>query len=59
MGFEWVSVEERLPGYDGKYLVCTNQNKIFSARFYDGVFCCFSDESRVVTHWMPLPEPPT
>lgn len=55
---EWISVGERLPENDGKYLVCTQGRKVFIARFYDGVFCCFSDESRVVTHWMELPEPP-
>ena len=55
---EWISVEDRLPESDGKYLVCTQKQKVFIARFYEGVFCCFSDESRMVTHWMELPEPP-
>lgn len=55
---EWISVDDRLPESDGKYLVCTQSEKVFIARFYGGVFCCFSDESRVVTHWMALPELP-
>ncbi len=54
----WISIDERLPESDGKYLVCTQRQKIHISTFYGGAFCCFSDESRVVTHWMALPELP-
>lgn len=55
---EWVSVEEQgKPTSDGRYLVCTKNNTVHIARYYDFRFCCF-EEHNEVTHWMPLPELP-
>ncbi|ECF9291676.1 DUF551 domain-containing protein [Salmonella enterica] len=60
---EWVSSEDRKPFTDGSYLVCTNVNSIEIAEY-----CMFLrrfqlsndlDGFEHVTHWMPLPEPPT
>ena len=53
---EWISVEQRLPDRDGKYLVYTSKGFIFAQGY-----CCtnsFGFESWDVTHWMPLPEAP-
>ena len=57
---EWISVEERLPETEGKYLVCTANGNIGVGNFIDyygtGKRLCF--DTWAVTHWMPLPEPP-
>ena len=58
---EWISVEDRLPVREGKYLVCTTNGNIGVGNFIDyygkGTHLCF--DCWAVTHWMPLPEPPT
>lgn len=53
--FEWVSVRERLPEKDGRYLVCTEHwsNWVGVSSLRSGVW----DDSKV-SHWMNLPEPP-
>lgn len=56
---EWISVEERLPDREGKYLVYTWKGYIMFSNFCD--YCldgdlCFDNYN--VTHWMPLPEAP-
>ena len=57
---EWISVDERLPEREGKYLVCTANGNIGVGNFIDyygkGTHLCF--DCWVVTHWMPLPEAP-
>lgn len=57
---EWISVDERLPTNEGKYLVCTAKGKVYVENFVDyygnGKRLCF--DNYTVTHWMPLPEPP-
>ena len=57
---EWISVDERLPETEGKYLVCTTNGNIGVGSFIDyygkGTRLCF--DCWAVTHWMPLPEPP-
>lgn len=57
---EWISVDERLPEREGKYLVCTTNGNIGVGNFIDyygkGTHLCF--DCWAVTHWMPLPEPP-
>ena len=58
---EWISVDERLPDREGKYLVCTTNGNIGVGDFIDyygkGTHLCF--DCWAVTHWMPLPEAPT
>ena len=55
---EWISVEERLPENGTKCLVYTNRgkwlDKIEITHYNEGFYI----EYCVVTHWMPLPEPP-
>lgn len=61
---EWISVEDRLPENDGRYL-CNVQSFAFPGMFYQAILrydkVGFRDGSIYtddVTHWMPLPEPP-
>ena len=62
---EWVSVEERLPGVSGNY-ICAVKDKngsvwtipaewILEMKMWIGAF---GEIKNIVTHWMPLPEPP-
>ena len=63
---KWISVKEKLPKKEGKYLIYTKnltgykplEENIFIAIFYcnDWIFKYWEDND--VTHWMPLPEPP-
>ena len=54
---KWISVEERLPERNGRYLThCDVEGQTLVCILY----CCkvggFNEGT--VTHWMPLPEPP-
>ena len=57
---EWISVDERLPDREGKYLVCTTNGNIGVGNFINyygkGLHLCF--DCWAVTHWMPLPKAP-
>lgn len=55
----WIPVSERLPedrvrvlGFDG--------DRVFEAELFEGQWIWVSNKAHnwVVTHWMPLPEPP-
>lgn len=60
---KWVSVEDRLPG-EGEVVMCRHkalQNPVFCQ--WDESDLCWVNNSwtfgrGVITHWMPLPEPP-
>ena len=56
----WISVKDRLPEKDGDYLVYSTFELVDRLRFFDGVWWDYGAECQpgVVTHWMPLPEPP-
>lgn len=55
----WISVEERLPEENGKYIVCTAKGSVYCTKFSIDVRGSFhTDMYTHVTHWMPLPEPP-
>ena len=63
----WIPVTERLPEYEGAYLVYTERGSIYASHFYtEKRFASgyvreaqWSQRGTVkVTHWMPLPEPP-
>lgn len=56
---QWVSVEERLPEKDGRYIVCTAKGSVYCTKFSTRHAPCFhTDINTHITHWMPLPEPP-
>jgi hypothetical protein len=58
----WISVKDRIP---------VNQSLFLVTHIDDGWVCCgelnengewcnqFSDDTILITHWMPLPEPPS
>ena len=59
---EWISVEDRLPEREGKYLVYTVKGAIRFGEYRsylvgDSKFCG-PQFDYYVTHWMPLPDPP-
>ena len=55
----WISVEERLPDGEGKYIVCTAKGSVYCAKFSTRHGPSFhTDMNTHITHWMPLPEPP-
>ena len=62
---EWISVKDRMPEKEGKYIVCKSGNvyalpmringlghKYWEAGKY------FKKETDKVSHWMPFPESP-
>lgn len=51
---EWISVNDRLPEKNGRYLVTCVGIDIPQIRLYEGTW----DSLAEVTHWMPLPELP-
>ena len=56
---KWISVEERLPEENGKYIVCTAKGSVYCTKFSIGVRGSFhTDVYTHITHWMPLPEAP-
>lgn len=55
----WISVEERLPEGDGKYIVCTTKGSVYCAKFSNrGAPYFHTDMNTHITHWMPLPVSP-
>ena len=63
---EWISVEERLPEENGRYLVFVdishlafeNLTTIAIMEYGKSHGFYLYNETEKVTHWMPLPEPP-
>ncbi len=62
---EWISVEERLPEQNIQCLIWTDKGwcGFGSCGIYDGeaewdTESYWVEEDGLVTHWMPLPEPP-
>lgn len=56
---QWVSVKERLPDGDGKYIVCTTKGSVYCAKFSNrGGPYFHTDMNTHIAYWMPLPEPP-
>lgn len=55
---QWISVEDRLPETEGKYLVCMGGEKYIGVEYFiDGHFTNILVDL-IVTHWQPLPKPP-
>lgn len=50
----WISVEDALPEEDGKYLFFSTRGGVQCAYYYKGLTM-----GRTITHWMPLPQPPS
>ena len=63
---EWISVEDRLPDDESGYRVLVTANDILSQWVeilnHNGKFWVIDggvEYPAIVTHWMPLPKPPT
>ena len=63
---EWISVGERLPKDDEDilaYFVADEESRIVPVNYAKGVWfdCVFNTVIAIenITHWMPLPKPPT
>jgi len=62
MIMEWISVDERLPEIDEFVLWCTEAKNMFVCEIDkddDGSAFDRRPHGGTITHWMPLPEPPT
>lgn len=63
---EWISVDDRLPEENGRYLVCVNVSHLAFTSLTIIVVMEYGknhgfylqNETETVTHWMPLPEAP-
>lgn len=55
---EWISVNERLPDREGKYLAYTTRGTVEMARCYTYHVDDKPQFDYWITHWMPLPEAP-
>ena len=55
---EWISVEDRLPEAEGCYW-CYLPNGKYIQQVVIMYWPDYGFNSGYVTHWMPLPEPPT
>jgi hypothetical protein len=63
---EWISTKERLPELNTKVLVFKKNGGLFQMEYFsiDGAeffwwgFGEWHNQTRQITHWMPLPKPP-
>jgi hypothetical protein len=63
---KWISVDERLPEENGRYLACVNISHFAFENLTTIAIMAYGknhgfylyNETEKVTHWMPLPEPP-
>ena len=56
---EWISVEERLPDGNGRFLTVDKKGDMMVC-YWEKRFGWFASvcNKNAITHWMPLPEPP-
>lgn len=56
---EWIGMKEKFPEQNGTYLCVWQGKKIDTGFFLDGHFRLYGEiKDHLITHWMPLPEPP-
>ena len=59
---EWISVEDNFPPVNEKVLLLDEYRTYYVgyvSRFHDEFYTSYNDDIEyVITHWMPLPEPP-
>lgn len=59
---EWISMKDRLPKKDGEYIVSNGSKVVTTAIWFDNIWRYSKNHAKdifLITHWMPLPEPPT
>jgi hypothetical protein len=55
---KWIPVTERLPEENTAVIAVDDNGNVFECLYaYDG-WDLWDDNTIIVTHWMPLPEPP-
>lgn len=56
---EWISVDERLPDENGRFLTVDKIGDMMVC-YWEKHFGWFASvcNKNAITHWMPLPEPP-
>lgn len=54
----WISVNERLPEREGKYLVFTTRGTVLIGSYFSYYSTGDPTFDYWVTHWMPIPHPP-
>ena len=59
----WISVKDRLPDNSGDYLIVSDGGVYVDRYVSDYMIFMYPDQNNEqdlhVTHWMPLPEPPS
>ena len=64
---KWISVKDRLPEKSGSYLVCSDRDAVYETHFHTKKYFLngymreagFTQRGKtIITHWMPLPQPP-
>ena len=55
---EWISAKDRLPEEDSSVLVWEKQGFAFVDWYKFGVWQLGAENRAIITHWMPLPDPP-
>ena len=59
MGVKWVRVGKQIPGTDlERVLVVDGGGEMFTMSVADRQWTVSADRDVLITHWMPLPEPP-
>tara|TARA_R110002020_G_scaffold467655_2_gene691408 strand:- start:3040 stop:3225 length:186 start_codon:yes stop_codon:yes gene_type:complete len=55
---EWINIKDKRPEFiQGNKVLGHNGDYAFECDFDDGYWCNIGGED--MTHWMPLPEPPS
>ena len=54
----WISVKDKLPEEDSHVLVWEKQGFAFVDWYKFGVWQLGTENGAIITHWMPLPDPP-
>lgn len=55
---KWIPVTKKLPEKDGKFIALAYSEANTMDYYYGHWMYMGTEYTRVVTHWMPLPEPP-
>lgn len=55
---DWISVNDRLPDECKYVLVWESQGFAYCDKLIYGIWNIGANNGAIITHWMPLPEPP-
>ncbi|MBX4189672.1 DUF551 domain-containing protein [Candidatus Parcubacteria bacterium] len=57
---KWISVKDRLPEKSGYYLITYSfdNHRFYKAAWFNQNYKFATTANDIITHWMPLPEPP-